>query len=160
MYGFPCEMDFSPLVSESRPRHRQVARKSISHGKPYKMHISYSTENNATCIFSHANTNVTTFLVKYCGMGLYQNWSYVALPQLRETGCGGLFIYRYTCTVLLQYFTGIIFYQIVILEILRVFNFRILSVLDFVFVFEYQTKHLLNMAHNVIIEALKHVIRS
>ena len=38
------------------------------------------------CIFSHANTNLTTFyhlittvcdyeLLKSCGMGLYQNWS-------------------------------------------------------------------------------------
>ena len=40
MYSFPCEMDFSPLGSESHWIRRLVVRKSISHGKPYTMHRS------------------------------------------------------------------------------------------------------------------------
>ena len=59
-------------------------------------------------------------------------------------------------TVLLEYFTGIIFYEFVILDIWRVFNFTILSLLVFFCEWpmnEYQTKHLLNISHNIIIEA-------
>ena len=52
LYGFPCEMDFSHHKSPNPTRvtynkggiRRRVVRKSISHGKPYKMHfLAYFT---------------------------------------------------------------------------------------------------------------------
>ena len=51
LYGFPCEMDFVRILSESHPSHlrrgwdsEMSGEKSISHGKPYKMHfLAYFT---------------------------------------------------------------------------------------------------------------------
>ena len=48
LYGFPCEMDFSHHESPNPARvawdSETSGEKSISHGKPYKMHfLAYFT---------------------------------------------------------------------------------------------------------------------
>ena len=55
LYGFPCEMDFSPLVSKSHSSSlwwgcdsEMSGEKSISYGKPYKKHfLAYFTLHGA-----------------------------------------------------------------------------------------------------------------
>ena len=39
MYGFPCEMDFSPLVTESHPRHRRLGLNSETRGEKTPSHM-------------------------------------------------------------------------------------------------------------------------
>ena len=58
--GFPCEMDFfhhkSPnptrVASDEGGIRRRVLRKSISHGKPHKIHLTWKLENHTKYIYS------------------------------------------------------------------------------------------------------------
>ena len=49
LYGFPCEMDFSPLVSESHSRRFAIGRDSETRGEKNPSHM----ENHTKCISSN-----------------------------------------------------------------------------------------------------------
>ena len=49
MYGFPCEMDFSPLISEPHPRRKRLGWDSETRGEKNPSHM----ENHTKCISSN-----------------------------------------------------------------------------------------------------------
>ena len=51
LYGCPCEMDFSPLVSESHPRRKWLGRDSETRGEKNPSHM----ENHIKCISSQSD---------------------------------------------------------------------------------------------------------
>ena len=51
MHGFPCEMDFLPLVFESHPRLKRLGRDSETRGEKNPSHMENHANAYRTCLF-------------------------------------------------------------------------------------------------------------